>query len=52
METVECNEPPVISTVKALAPQLIFMDKKYYGNYDFLSESTDKNLKKSKSQAS
>jgi len=39
MKTLEFNKPPEISTVKALDPQLVFMEKKHYGNCDFLSES-------------
>ena len=49
METVECNKTPEISTLKAFSPQLVFMDKKYYGNCDFLSGSTNQqfeNIKK------
>ena len=41
MEAVEFNHPPEISIVKALSPQLIFMDQKYYGNYEFISECAD-----------
>ncbi len=38
MKTLEFNKPSEISTIKALNPHLIFMEKKYYGNCDFLSE--------------
>lgn len=41
METVEFNHPAEILTIKALSPQLVFMDQKYFGNSDFLFESAD-----------
>ncbi len=44
METVELNKSPEISTVKALSPQLVCMDQKFYGNSDFLSESADQSF--------
>lgn len=40
MKTLEFNKPPEISTVKSLNPQLVFMEKKYFGNCSFLSENT------------
>jgi DNA-binding CsgD family transcriptional regulator len=44
METMEFNKPPEISTIKALSPQLVCMDKKFYCNSDFLSESAEQSL--------
>ncbi len=41
METVEFTKPPKISTVKALSPQLIFIEKKSLNYYDFVAESAD-----------
>lgn len=41
METLEFTEPPKISIVKHLSPQLIFTEKKFLGNYEFMSESTN-----------
>ena len=48
METLEFNKPPEFSTVKALSPQLIFVEKKYYGKYDYMSESADQQFDKAK----
>ncbi len=46
METIELTKPPEISTVKALSPQLILMEKKYYGHCDLFSKSADEQFGK------
>ncbi|MCK5189359.1 MAG: helix-turn-helix transcriptional regulator [Methylococcales bacterium] len=48
MVTLEFNKPPEMSTIKALSPQLIFVEKKYYGYCDYISESVDQQFDKAK----